>query len=329
MNMNVNSKNISLWSKLGMRAVFGLKCCELAEKFEDLMVLTADVSTSAGLDRFRKTHSSQYLDCGIAEQNMMSMATGLASEGHKVITTTFAPFQTLRCLEQIKMASYMKQNLVMVGLCGGVSLANLGYSHCAIEDIGVLRSIPGITILQPADCTELVKMLDTAMDIKGLVYIRLTGGVPCPVVYELDYEFKIGSYTFFSKSKESVIYDTTIVTTGSMVKPSIDASDILGKKGIHVAVLNINTMKPFMNIPLPVQFKNIDMHRIFVVEEHSVIGGLYSALSENLTKHFPTYVVPICLPDSYDTPMGDYQFMLDQHGLTAEKIAERIMEEMI
>jgi len=320
MNFDVTPSNISLWSKLGMRAVFGLKCCDLAEKYDNLMVLTADVSTSAGLDRYRKTYPDQYLDVGIAEQNMMGLATGLASEGHKVITTTFAPFQTLRCLEQIKMASYMKQNIIMVGLCGGVSLANLGYSHCAIEDIGVLRSIPGLTILQPADCTELVKMLDEIMTYNNPVYIRLTGEAPCPVVYEADYEFIIGEPVVHRWFDSPNVF---ILSTGTMVSNCIGASYLLQDKELFASVIDVHTLKPFERVPSCLYRSG---HATLVtVEEHSIIGGLNSVVCEN--REYSSHI-RIALPDSYDTPMGDYQFMLNQHGLTAEKIAERIIGEI-
>ena len=133
---------------------FGLAAFELGKKIDNLIVLTCDVSTSAGLDRFRKTYTNKYLDLGIAEQNMIGVAAGLSSEGYNVVTTTFAPFQTIRCCEQIKVnMGYMKQKVCMVGLASGLALGNLGFTHCCIEDIGVLRSIPGIKIISPADST--------------------------------------------------------------------------------------------------------------------------------------------------------------------------------
>ena len=148
--MIVNDRNIKVWSTIGPRATLGLAALEIAKENEKLMVLTCDVSTSAGLDRFRKTYPEKYLDLGIAEQNMIGVATGLASENFDVITTTFAPFQTMRCCEQIKVnLGYMKQKVCMVGLASGVVLGTLGYTHCCIEDVGILRSIPGIDLKTP------------------------------------------------------------------------------------------------------------------------------------------------------------------------------------
>ena len=146
--MIINEKNIKLWSNLGTRATLGLSILDIIKENENLIVVTCDVSTSAGLDRFRKSYPSNYVDVGIAEQNMIGVATGLASEKFDVITTTFSPFQTLRCCEQIKVnLGYMKEKITMVGLASGLVLGNLGYTHCSIEDVGVLRSIPNLKIV--------------------------------------------------------------------------------------------------------------------------------------------------------------------------------------
>jgi len=191
--MIINNAKLKSWSRIGSRAAFGLAAMELGETVANLLVLTADVSTSAGLERFKKTFPDKFLDVGIAEQNMMGIAAGLASEGFKVITTTFAPFQTMRCLEQIRVNfGYMKQKVCMVGLASGVVLGTLGYTHCSIEDVAIMRAIPGMTIVSPADCGETVKATLAAINHGGSVYIRLTGGANNPMVYEQDYDFEIG-----------------------------------------------------------------------------------------------------------------------------------------
>ena len=162
--MQINERNIKVWSTIGSRATFGIAALELAKEIDNMMVLTCDVSTSAGLDRYRKTFPKKYLDLGIAEQNMIGVAAGLASEGYNVVTTTFAPFQTIRCCEQIKVnLGYMKQKICMVGIASGLALGTLGYTHCCIEDVGILRSIPGITIISPADSFETVKALEASL----------------------------------------------------------------------------------------------------------------------------------------------------------------------
>ena len=180
--MKIQEKDIKMWSVIGSRATFGIAALEIAKKNKNLITLTCDVSTSAGLDRYRKILPDQYVDLGIAEQNMIGVAAGLASENFNVITTTFAPFQTMRCCEQIKVnIGYMKQNICMVGLASGLALGPLGFTHCCIEDIGVLRNIPGLTIISPADSLETVKALNEVIISKKPTYIRLTGSSNNPI----------------------------------------------------------------------------------------------------------------------------------------------------
>ena len=192
--MNIDEKKLKMMSTIGMRASFGLSCLEFVKEFPDMMILTSDVSTSAGLDRFRKQFSSNYLDVGISEQNLIGIATGLSYENFKVITTTFAPFQTLRCCEQIKVnLGYMKSKVLLVGLASGLNLGNLGFTHCSIEEIGVLRSIPNIQIVVPADCLELNKVVESYLSQGNTpIYIRLTGGSNIKQIYNKDYNFEIG-----------------------------------------------------------------------------------------------------------------------------------------
>ena len=190
--MEINDRNIKTWSAIGSRATFGMAVLDIAKKKENLMVLTCDVSTSAGLDRFKKTFPEKYLDVGIAEQNMIGIAAGLASENYDVITTTFSPFQTARCCEQIKVnLGYMEQKVTMVGLASGLVLGSLGYTHCSIEEMSIMRSIPNITVVSPADSLETIKALESSFKNKNSTYIRLTGSSNNPIIYEKDYNFKI------------------------------------------------------------------------------------------------------------------------------------------
>ena len=146
--MEIDSKRIKMWSQIGPRATFGLACLDLSVAEEKLMILTSDVSTSAGLDRYKKKYPKKYLDVGISEQNLIGTAAGLASEGFKVVTTTFSPFQVLRCAEQIKVnLGYMKHKICLVGIASGVVLGNLGYTHCSIEDIAVIKNLSQILAL--------------------------------------------------------------------------------------------------------------------------------------------------------------------------------------
>ena len=222
----VDKKNIKLWSNLGMRATFGLIVLELAKKYPELILTTSDVSTSAGLDRFKNNYPEKYVDVGIAEQNLIGISTGLSSEGFKVISTTFAPFQTLRCCEQIKVnLGYMRNKICMVGLASGLVLGNLGFTHCSIEDVGVLRSIPNISIVVPSDPLELYKTLFASMRYKNSVYIRLTAGANANLINIEDYDFKIGKSVKILEGS-----DVTIVGCGNILGNCIEAANKLKEK---------------------------------------------------------------------------------------------------
>ena len=316
--MDINEKNIKIWSTIGSRATLGIAALELAKEIDNLMVLTCDVSTSAGLDRFRKTCPEKYLDLGIAEQNMIGVAAGLASEDFNVITTTFAPFQTMRCCEQIKVnIGYMKHKICMVGIASGLSLGTLGYTHCCIEDVGILRSIPGITIISPADSLETVKALQAAVKSKNPSYLRLTGSSNNPIVYKEDYEFKIGKSITLKEGK-----DITIFCAGSMVYQSLEAAKILETKNVSSKVVNMHTIKPIDKLAID---EAKDCALIVSVEEHNVIGGLGSAIAEYKSglEKFPRQLF-LGVMDTY-TKGGNYKFLQEKHRLTSDKIAEDIL----
>lgn len=319
--MKINEASVKMWSRIGSRAAFGMAALELGNTIDDFMVLTADVSTSAGLERFKKTFPDKFLDVGIAEQNMMGIATGLASEGIKVITTTFAPFQTMRCCEQIRVnLGYMSQNVCMVGLASGIVLGTLGYTHCCIEDIAIMRSIPGITVISPADCGETVKATFAAINHGESVYIRLTGGANNPIVYKDDYDFEIGKAITLRQGS-----DITIIAVGTMVYESLKAAEILDDRGISASVVNMHTLKPLDTLVIE---KACELSKLIVtVEEHSIIGGLGSAVAEykaTLKKSPPQ--IFIGLPDKFGKA-GEYKHLLEKYGLTANQIADRIMNQ--
>ena len=316
--MDINEKSIKIWSTIGSRATLGIAALDLAKEIDNLMVLTCDVSTSAGLDRFRKTYPEKYLDLGIAEQNMIGVAAGLASENFNVITTTFAPFQTMRCCEQIKVnLGYMGQKICMVGIASGLALGTLGYTHCCIEDVGILRSIPGITIISPADSLETVKALESAVKSESPTYLRLTGSSNNPIIYNEDYEFKIGKSITLREGK-----DITIFCAGAMVYQSLEVAKILESKNISSKVVNMHTIKPIDKMAIE---KACDSNLIVSVEEHNVIGGLGSAIAEykSSLKKSPKQLF-LGVKDNYSKG-GDYKFLLEKHRLIPAKIVEDIL----
>ena len=314
----INERNIKIWSTIGARATLGIAALELAKTMDSLMVLTCDVSTSAGLDRYRKTYPEKYLDLGIAEQNMIGVAAGLASENFNVITTTFAPFQTMRYCEQIKVnLGYMRQKICMVGIASGLALGTLGYTHCCIEDVGTLRSIPGITIISPADSLETVKALEAAVKSENPTYLRLTGSSNNPIIYNKDYEFEIGKSITLKEGK--VI---TFFCVGAMVHQCLEAAKILESKNISSKVVNMHTIKPIDKLAIE---DSCNSELIVSVEEHNVIGGLGSAIAEHKSslKKSPKQLF-LGIKDTYSKG-GNYKFLQEKHRLTPDKIAEDIL----
>ena len=320
--MIINERNIKTWSIIGPRATLGIVALELAKDINNLMVLTCDVSTSAGLDIYRKTFPEKYLDLGIAEQNLIGVATGLASEGFNVVTTTFAPFQTIRCCEQIKVnIGYMKHKVCMVGIASGLVLGTLGFTHCCIEDIGILRSIPNIKIISPADSLETIKALQAAVKSDTSTYIRLTGGSNNPIVYKEDYKFEIGKAINLLEGK-----DITIFSAGAMISNCLEAAKKLKEKDISSRVVNMHTIKPIDTKAIDEACKFSKL--IISVEEHNIIGGLGSSIAEHLAKSNKSpKLLTIGIQDYYSKG-GTYKFLQDKHGLTPDKIVNNILKNL-
>lgn len=314
----ITKRAIKNWSVVGPRPTVGLVLYELAKSIENLIVVTADVSTSAGLDRFRKAFPEKFVDTGISEQNMIGIAAGLSDNSYKVFTTTFAPFQTLRCLDQIKVdLAYSEVGVTMIGLASGLIQGPLGNTHCCIEDIGVLRSIPNIIILSPADGIGIAKSIFASLQTDNPVYIRLTGGANLPIIYNDDVNYEIGKFNLILEGQ-----NISIVSTGTMVYNSLLAADILRQKGINVAVYDAHTIKPIDEETLTNLILKDKL--IVTVEEHNIYGGLGSSVAECIAKHNNSAIhLTLGIKDVFLHP-GDYNFMQSQAGLLPEQIAESI-----
>ena len=314
------SKKIKLWSSLGMRASFGMIAMDLAEKYPELIITTSDVSTSAGLDRYKNKFPDQYVDVGIAEQNLIGVSTGLSSEGFKVISTTFSPFQTLRCAEQIKVnLGYMKQKICMVGLASGLVLGNLGFTHCSIEEIGVLRSIPNISIVVPSDPFELLKILQKAVIYKNSLYIRLTAGANTRIINSKDYKFKIGKAIEIMPGD-----DVAIISCGNILGNCIDTALSLKKHKISCSVINMHTIKPIDKKKIVEISKKFKL--IITVEEHNIIGGLGSAVAEVLSGEISNAKLVRLGADDHYSSGGSYEYLKDIYGLSVQKIIRTILK---
>ena len=281
-------------------------------------MVSGDLGDSSGLSRFKNTYPDRFINVGIAEQNMIGVAAGLAKEGYNVFATSFAPFITLRSGEQIRMnLGYMELNVKAVAIGSGLSMAFLGNSHYGLEDMAIMRSIPNLTIVSPADCAEIVKVVYAAANFRGPMFIRLTGAVGNPPVYTEEYNFEIGKSITLKEGS-----DITIFSIGSMVYESLEAAKILDKTGISAKVVNMHTLKPcdYDAIDLAISSSKA----IITVEEHTIMGGLGSVIAEYKAKftNSPAQLI-IGLPDRFGKT-AEYRFLLEKYRLVGEKIAEDI-----
>lgn len=306
------------WCRMGPRATFGQFMIEIAKKNNRLMVISADLGRSSGLDRFKQLFPKNYLSVGISEQNMIGVASGLAREGFKVFITSFAPFLSMRASEHIRMnLGYMKHNVNLVALGSGVSMGFLGNSHFGLEDLSVMRAIPNISILSPADCGELKKTLyDCSFNDRGPTYIRLTGVPGSKMVYEKNYNYKFGRIVEITSGKKILI-----LSTGSITGEALKAVIELNSQGYDIKMININSIKPLDKrlINICKKFK-----KIITIEEHLNIGGLFSSISELITKNnINSSIFSLSLGDKFG-PNGKYEYLLDFHGLNSYKIKKFI-----
>ena len=317
--IEISKLNAQMFSKLGQSgSAFGVGLFEVLKGGQEIVVVSPDMAKPAGLGRFISMHPDKFFNVGIAEQNMVGIAAGMASEGKKVIITAQAAFVSMRSCEQMRQyLGYMKSNIVAVGIGAGFALTFFGNTHYAIEDIAVLRSIPGITILSPSDAGQAAKALFAAIELNGPSYIRFTGTLNCPVVYKEDYPFEIGKGIQVKDGS-----DITIFATGSMVYNSIKAAELIQNEGISAGVVDMHTIKPLDHDIIRAS-KNA---KLFIsVEEHSVVGGLGTAISEHLasTGGYPE-LLRLGVQDSFSHP-GDYPYLIKQNRLMPEEIAEDIL----
>ncbi|MBO4637527.1 MAG: transketolase [Clostridiales bacterium] len=317
----VTKAKAKLWSRLGARATFGQALLEQAKQREDLYAVSADLCQSSGLVRFRDEFPDRFINAGIAEQNMIGIAAGLAKDGTTVFATSFSPFVTMRACEQVRMnMGYMQSNIKTVGLGSGLIMSQLGNSHFGIEDAAVMRAIPGMTVIEPCDGGQIMKAVDALCDYDKPAYLRLTGGPGLPVVYSDDFEFQIGKAI---KIKDGS--DIAIIGTGTMVYYALKAAELLSEQGIGASVIDMHTIKPFDTKAVEAE---LDKKLIVTVEEASVIGGLGSAVAEYLAplKDKPSQLI-LGIKDFFPHA-GSYSYLLQSCGLTAEQISADIVKMM-
>ena len=313
----MNKFNPRVYFRLGQSgSIFGMELMEQAGNYP-FKVLSSDMSVVAGLDRFKKEYPDSFYNVGIAEQNLLGVAAGLDSEGFKTIAVAQACFISMRSFEQVRQyLGYMGGKVMCVGINSGFSLTFFGNTHYAIEDMALMRSIPNMTVLSPADAGEAVKLFDAALKVDGPVYLRLSGSLNIPIVYKEDYELKIGQAITLKEGE-----DIAIFATGLMVSNALKAAELLSEKGITASVVDVHTIKPIDKDTIQ---KNCGKKLLVSVEEHNVVGGLGTAIADVLSEQRNS--APLLKLGVHDRfmPVGDYNYLVEQAGLTPEQIAASI-----
>lgn len=328
--IKVTPVNIKTWSRLGQRgSVFSIAMPDIASEHENLKLLTADLALLSGMDRFKTAYPDKLINVGIAEQNMIGIAAGLAMSGDMVFATTYASFIAVRSLEHVRQhLAHLQLNVKIIGSAAGVVAAKSGVSHWATEDLAFTRALPNLKVFSPADALEAIKVTQYAASVNDPVYIRLSGGLNCPIVYKDDYEFIPGKLNCVRNSaNENGKIKVAVISTGLMVSRSIEAAALLENDNgnISCTVFDMHTIKPIDKEGLDKIFADYDL--IVTVEEHNVIGGMGSAVAEyKATKTNTPRQVFIGFNDTF-LPAGSQAFVLDEAGLSSEKIADRIMVE--
>ncbi|MBR8701612.1 MULTISPECIES: transketolase family protein [unclassified Fusobacterium] len=307
-------------SKKSTRQAYGEALVELGKINKDVVVLDADLSGSTKTSLFQKEFPERHFNVGIAEADLMGTAAGFATCGKTVFASTFAMFAAGRAFEQIRNTiAYPKLNVKIAPTHAGISVGEDGGSHQSVEDIALMRSIPGMVVLSPADAVETKKMIFAAAEYNGPVYIRM-GRLDIDTILPEDYDFQIGIANTLRDGK-----DVTIAATGLMVAEALKAAETLEKEGISVRVINVGTIKPLDGETILKAAKETKF--IITAEEHSVIGGLGSAVSEFLSEVHPTKVKKLGIYDKFGQS-GKGQELLEKYELTAAKLVQMVKENM-
>ena len=320
--MKYTPANIKMWAKMGQRgAVFGVALPDIAARKDRLKLLTADLALLSGMERFTKKYPDKFLNVGIAEQNMIGIAAGLAMDGYCVFASTYSSFIAVRSLEQVRQnLAHMGCNVKLIGSSAGTAAAKSGISHWATEDLAFLRALPNMTVLSPADSLEAVRMVQWAADVEGPLYLRLSGGLNCPIVYKEDRGFTPGKLV---KLREGS--GPALIATGLMVNETLKAAEILAERDISCAVYNMHTIKPIDREGLAEIFARHSL--VVTVEEHMITGGMGSAVAEyKATLANTPRQVFLGIQDAF-YKAGTQRYVWEQAGLTDVQLVERIAQE--
>ncbi len=298
--------------KIATREAYGNALVKIG-KNKDVVALDADLSCSTKSAKFGKEYPERFFNIGISEQDLVGTAAGLAAAGKIPFASSFAVFVTGRTYDQIRVSvAYTKLNVRLVGSHGGLMTGEDGATHQALEDLALMRVLPNMTVIQPADATETEKVVEALLDFKGPVYLRTTRS-KVPVIFDKDYKFQIGKAVKIKEGK-----DVAIFATGSMVHEAIEAVDMLKKKGISASVINIHTIKPIDKAAIIAAAK--ETGAIVSCEDHSIVGGLGSAIAEVLATEMPCVMEMVGVADTFGES-GSPRDLYEKYGLTAKNIA--------
>ncbi|MFH0986201.1 MAG: transketolase C-terminal domain-containing protein [Candidatus Omnitrophota bacterium] len=304
-----------------MRNIFAKELTQLARENPQVVLLSGDIGNKL-FDDFKAVAPNRFYNCGVAEANMTGMAAGLAMSGLRPVTYSITPFATVRCLEQIRIdVCYHNLPVTIVGTGAGLSYAELGPTHHSCDDIGLLRMFPNISIICPCDPIEVRLALRAAMEQKGPVYLRL-GKKGEPNVHASDFDFKIGRSITVRKGT-----DLCLLSTGNAMSLALSVADKLSEKGVSVRVESFHTVKPLDAALLESVCSTFKM--VVTIEEHSLIGGLGSAVAEWMTDHDRSgcRLLRFGTGDHFLNIPGKQAYARVQYGLTTEKIIEKILKE--
>ena len=307
--------------KIATRDSYGNALVELGKEHENLIVLDADLAGATKTGMFKKAFPDRHIDCGIAEANMTGIAAGLSTCGYVPFASSFAMFAAGRNYEQVRNSiGYPHLNVKIGATHAGISVGEDGATHQCLEDLALMREIPGMVVINPSDDVEARAAVHAAYDYVGPVYLRF-GRLAVPVINDTpDYRFEIGKGVQLRDGK-----DCTIIATGLCVSEALTAAEKLAEQGIDAQLINIHTIKPLDEELVIAAAKKTG--RIFTVEEHSVIGGLGAAVCECLSEHYPAKVTRIGVKDVFGES-GPAKELLHKYELDAEGITKRILSEM-
>ena len=305
--------------KIATRESYGNALVELGKEHEDLVVLDADLAEATKTGMFKKVFPERHIDCGIAECNMIGVAAGIAATGKVPFASSFAMFAAGRAFEQVRNSvGYPKLNVKIGATHAGISVGEDGATHQCNEDIALMRTIPGMVVINPSDDVEARAAVKAAIEHQGPVYLRF-GRLATPVINDRsDYKFELGKGVVLREGK-----DVTIVATGLCVSSALEAADMLAEDGIEAKVINIHTIKP-IDADLLVEAAK-ETGKVVTVEEHSVIGGLGGAVCEVLSEKYPVPVKRIGVNDVYGES-GPAKELIKKYGLDSESIAARVKD---